>query len=449
MLIPDNLFPPDLETRRVRVLAWTAHYFDRDFVQDFAFETPDGRRLTLEFTADRSRLASCDAIWFHAPHLGTLPERGRHQRWILASMESEVNCPVLTDPSVRSRFDVVMSYRLDSDVPLVYPSRGSYGNFRDRRPVNTDISPTGAKVLYIASNPVNDRDSYVAELMRYIEVDSAGACLNNIEPEEFVAGRHSWGRGGWESITRLMRRYKFYLAFENSIATDYVTERVFHALRSGLVPVYRGAPNIDEFLPSKRCIVNTADFDSPEHLAGYLDELDRDEDACNAYLQWKDGPFRESFESLLTVADVDPRIRMAVKLMHGCGSECRCGGRLRNPGGVVEPVSPELHWPRSRELHARYCGLRGPDCSGYVSDIGAAGNFDRLRYGDGELLIEKKDDIFKDYLRDGYTWEPHVRRWLVERIRPSDIVLDIGAHIGVHSLTMSRAVGSRGRVIAF
>ena len=38
-----------------------------------------------------------------------------------------------------------------------------------------------APLLYIQTDcdTPNDRDSYVAELMKYIDVDSYGACLNN------------------------------------------------------------------------------------------------------------------------------------------------------------------------------------------------------------------------------------------------------------------------------
>ncbi len=32
---------------------------------------------------------------------------------------------------------------------------------------------------------------------------------------------------------------------ENSNTVDYVTEKIWHALQSGCVPIYWGAPNID------------------------------------------------------------------------------------------------------------------------------------------------------------------------------------------------------------
>ena len=52
----------------------------------------------------------------------------------------------------------------------------------------------------------------------------------------------------------MLRRYPFYLAFENSDETDYVSEKVFHALEAGVLPVYAGAPNVADFVPPNSVI---------------------------------------------------------------------------------------------------------------------------------------------------------------------------------------------------
>ena len=39
-------------------------------------------------------------------------------------------------------------------------------------------------------------------------------------------------------------RYKFCIAIENSLATDYVTEKIYDSLAAGCLPIYYGAPNI-------------------------------------------------------------------------------------------------------------------------------------------------------------------------------------------------------------
>ena len=45
-------------------------------------------------------------------------------------------------------------------------------------------------------------------------------------------------------------------------------------------------------------------------------------------------------------------------------------------------------------------------------------------------------------------YEPELARFLDEAVRPGMTVLDIGAHVGLHTLRLSRRVGAHGRVIA-
>lgn len=127
-------------------------------------------------------------------------------------------------------------------------------------------------------------------------------------------------------------RYKFYLAFENSRTTDYVTEKAFHALVCGVVPVYLGAPNVREFMPDDGAVIVASDFSSVRELADYLCYLDEHDDAYDKHLRWKRAGYSTRFERLLDLGSIDPQLRMAVKLAHGCECSCRCGGRRREAG---------------------------------------------------------------------------------------------------------------------
>lgn len=60
------------------------------------------------------------------------------------------------------------------------------------------------------------------------------------------------------------------IAFENAISKDYVTEKFFNPLVIGSVPVYLGAPNIEDFIPGKNSFVDVRNFDSPKDLADFL-----------------------------------------------------------------------------------------------------------------------------------------------------------------------------------
>src|SRR5207249_2412898 len=45
-------------------------------------------------------------------------------------------------------------------------------------------------------------------------------------------------------------------------------------------------------------------------------------------------------------------------------------------------------------------------------------------------------------------WEPHISRWIDERLSPGDTFIDVGANIGYYSLLAARRVGPTGSVVA-
>ena len=319
--------PEDLRSGSLTVFACTPHYFGDDYVQPFDLPAEWGLGLHCSFTDDPTLMAEADAWWFHGPSISRLP-REKNQPWILMSMESERNWPLLTNPDVLDRFDIHVTYRLDSDVPAPYPNWRDYGDVR-KPPVPVREKNAQVPAVYIASNPVPYRDAYVTQLMTHMPVDSLGACLNNTTVEGFVAGENSWGRGGFASILEVLPTYKFYLVFENTFSRDYVTERLFQALAAGTVPVYCGADNIEEFLPADDAVIKVRDFPGPRALADYLLYLDQDDGAYEKYLAWKERDYSDGFRRLLDIGTIDPRYRMAVKLAHGCSRACSCGGRLR------------------------------------------------------------------------------------------------------------------------
>lgn len=58
----------------------------------------------------------------------------------------------------------------------------------------------------------------------------------------------------------LLRKAKFVLAFENSGTKDYVTEKFFHGLEAGAIPVVYRTPNIQDFEPGPHSIIMAEHF---------------------------------------------------------------------------------------------------------------------------------------------------------------------------------------------
>jgi hypothetical protein len=82
------------------------------------------------------------------------------------------------------------------------------------RPLPTDFIRRKSKqapILWIAKNcyASSGREHYIQELMKYINVDSYGDCLNT---KPFPPNK---------SREQLMTEYKFYLAIENANCEDY------------------------------------------------------------------------------------------------------------------------------------------------------------------------------------------------------------------------------------
>jgi hypothetical protein len=67
----------------------------------------------------------------------------------------------------------------------------------------------------------------------------------------------------------LIGKYKFYLAFENSIQPGYVTEKLFEALGRGAIPVYLGAPDAPRIV-DKKAYIDVLDFENPWELAHHM-----------------------------------------------------------------------------------------------------------------------------------------------------------------------------------
>ena len=65
---------------------------------------------------------------------------------------------------------------------------------------------------------------------------------------------------------------RFSLILENCVYPGYVTEKIFDAFRAGTVPIYLGAPDIDDFVPPN-CFIDFRRFNNPDSLWKELTEM--------------------------------------------------------------------------------------------------------------------------------------------------------------------------------
>ena len=100
----------------------------------------------------------------------------------------------------------------------------------------------------------------------------------------------------------LIAKHKFYLAFENSCCQDYVSEKILNAFRSGVVPVVAGPRDYSTYAPTDHSVINVRDFESPRHLAAYLDRVASNRTLYESYLSYKPSvgaaPLTEKFKAV-------------------------------------------------------------------------------------------------------------------------------------------------------
>ena len=67
----------------------------------------------------------------------------------------------------------------------------------------------------------------------------------------------------------VLSKYRFCLVIENMSERSFITEKIFHAIIAGCVPIYLGAPNICEFIP-KKTFVDLRDFENWNKLCIFI-----------------------------------------------------------------------------------------------------------------------------------------------------------------------------------
>lgn len=91
---------------------------------------------------------------------------------------------------------------------------------------------------------------------------------------------------GWEGFKNAKGRvpdkqealkgYKFNFCFENAAVPGYVTEKIFDSFAAGAIPIYLGAPNIEDYIP-KECFIDYRQFSDFEEMLSFLQKMTKKE----------------------------------------------------------------------------------------------------------------------------------------------------------------------------
>ncbi|GAM27108.1 hypothetical protein SAMD00019534_102830, partial [Acytostelium subglobosum LB1] len=310
---------PTLE--EVKVLMWAGNWW-AGLGQDLSLPNYIGEQyakakcpVNCQIHDDKSMAPDMDAIIFEPqPFAGFLteyhtklplfPQKEPNQYYGVFTIEQQHYFPLQVDPGFLQHMDFNMTFRASSQVPITYTCAwgtqftGGLNSFSKAGMI--PFTSKLKKVAFMSTNCVEGgaafRTEYIKSLRKVFSVDGLGSCLHtkDINPKYISYPVFKDLGRSMMMKSKIMSEYLFGLAFENNNITDYVTEKVYNVILGGTLPIYMGAPNIDEFVPEKS-IIKTSDFESPQALAKYLSYLASNESAYNEYFAWKSKPLPQFF----------------------------------------------------------------------------------------------------------------------------------------------------------
>ncbi|KAJ1453683.1 hypothetical protein M885DRAFT_523950 [Pelagophyceae sp. CCMP2097] len=272
------------------------------------------------------QLASAHGIVFHAKthSKNDFPKsKPPKAKYLLVSLEQENYAPLLKDATYVSRFDWTMTYNLDSTLPMItiHPHWDSDAYFAHHHvPWEHKRNAVAAFVSNCKNAGAEKRLALLGEVSKHVEVHSYGKCLHNTDEPPSPAGEN---RG--DAKRRILANYKFYLAFENAIVGDYVSEKVYDGLLAGSLPIYLGAKRVDRLTPAPEAVIKFSDFgDDPRQLAAYLKMLQTNKTAYEKHFAWKEPPRNspDAQAKFQTVLDMTAyKFTALCRICHGLAEE--------------------------------------------------------------------------------------------------------------------------------
>ena len=153
------------------------------------------------------------------------------------------------------RYPLYMLYRADCEKALV---KHEVSN------VKSNNKTRFCNFVYSNSKAHTARTEFFLLLNSYKRVDSGGKHLNNI---------------GYcvKDKLEFQQNYKFSIAFENSTASGYTTEKILQAFAAKTVPIYWGNPNIHKEFESKS-FINCHEYTCFDEVIKRVIEVDTNDD---------------------------------------------------------------------------------------------------------------------------------------------------------------------------
>lgn len=221
-------------------------------------------------------------------HLEKMPK----DKMVLFMWEPPIRLKKMYSPQIQKCFSKIYTFNddlVDNETyfKLHYPSRRSMledlPRFEEKRFCTMIAGATNDKSKSFPSELYSHR----IKAIRYFENKG----------EDFALYGKNWDKNIYPSYRcpiedklEVNKHYKFTICYENcSDLPGYVTEKIFDCFAAGSIPIYWGAPNIEDYIP-KNCFIDRRDFASLEELHHFLKSMSKETyeiylENIRAYLQ--------------------------------------------------------------------------------------------------------------------------------------------------------------------
>ncbi len=232
-----------------KILFWTKpNWLNDEFFGKFKSEQ-NCPVLNCEVVEDKKMVYESELVITHMrDKIQKLPKRRLpNQRYVFMLYESPVHSDFYGE--YNDFYNLTSTYKIDSDFPGFYEATSSFEwklneNFDERYNFSKNKNEFAVAVISNCHDN-SQRLELISELQKYVSVKVFGNCGTNSCPTHFKNGT----LGQCKEI--IGAEYKFYFAFENSICTDYITEKFFEILRYDIIPVVLGKIKINKVIYPK------------------------------------------------------------------------------------------------------------------------------------------------------------------------------------------------------
>lgn len=223
---------------------------------------------TILQKGSQSQMRTADIV---VSHYGAVPKKFSHLEpvyTVFYSGESNATEAKRSKQSYQVQYDTVISFHTHRQWFFTWTNRHvtdflsiAAGKFDWGKPLLWN-EKRDAIAIFVSRCKKGGREATINNLKAAYPVHSFGKCLRTHDVQTEFPHCNALGQNRYPTKLCVLRHYKFVLALDNTREEDYVTEKVYHALLSGAVPLFDGAPNADEYLPGGwDSVVRLSDFE--------------------------------------------------------------------------------------------------------------------------------------------------------------------------------------------